>query len=71
MILNDELFLINCSDSELMRNLSCHQIIKSLTNINDNIFDELLDKMIQIHRMGFIKSVGIGDKAIGRLLKIY
>ena len=69
LILNDELFLINCSDSELMRNLSCHQIIKSLTNINDNIFDELLDKMIQIHRMGFIKSVGIGDKAIGETLE--
>jgi len=69
LILNDELFLINCSDSELMRNLSGHQIIKSLTNINDNIFDELLDKMIQIHRMGFIKSVGIGDKAIGETLE--
>lgn len=73
LILNDELFLINCSDSELMRNLSCHQVIKplakTLANINDHIFDELLNKMVQINKMGYIKSVGIGHKAIGETLE--
>lgn len=69
LILNEELFLINCSDSELMNNLANHQVIKSLSTINDQVFDELLDKMIQIHKMGFIKSVGIGHKAIGETLE--
>lgn len=69
LIVNDELFLINCSDSDLMKNLANHQAIKSLTNTSDHIFDELLDKMIQIHKMGYIKSVGIGHKAIGETLE--
>tara|TARA_Y200000002_G_scaffold96838_1_gene78310 strand:- start:1665 stop:2843 length:1179 start_codon:yes stop_codon:yes gene_type:complete len=69
LILNDELFLINCSDSSLMNNLSNHRVIKSLTNINDHVFDELLEKMIQIYKMGYIKSAGIGHKAIGETLE--
>ena len=69
LIVNDELFLINCSDSDLMKNLANHQVIKSLGTLNDHVFDELLDKMIQIHKMGYIKSVGIGHKAIGETLE--
>ena len=52
LILDNELFLINCSDSDLMNNLANHEVIKSLININEHVFDELLDKMIEIHKMG-------------------
>ena len=69
LVVDDELLLINCSDYNLMKNLNSHQVIKYLTNINDNVFDELLDKVILIHRTGYIKSIGIGDKAIGETLE--
>ena len=69
-IANDVLYILNCSNHELLNNLSNHRVIQSLrANTKDVIFDELLDKMIKIHQMGFIKSVGIGDKAIGETLE--
>ena len=64
------LYVLNCSNHELLNNLSNHRVIQSLSaNTKDVIFDELLNKMIQIHQMGFIKSVGIGHKAIGETLE--
>ena len=69
-IANDVLYVLNCSNHELLNNLSNHRVIQSLSaNTKDVIFDELLNKMIQIHQMGFIKSVGIGHKAIGETLE--
>ena len=70
-ISNDVLYVINCSNHELLNSLSNHSAVQSLkANTKDIIFDELLNKMIQIHQMGFIKSVGIGHKAIGETLEI-
>tara|TARA_B110000003_G_scaffold62135_1_gene62494 strand:+ start:1909 stop:3090 length:1182 start_codon:yes stop_codon:yes gene_type:complete len=69
-IVDNEMYLLNCSDSNLINNLANHKVIKSFPeNAKDDIFDELLEKMVQIHEMGFIKSVGIGDKAIGETLE--
>ena len=69
-IVDNEMYLLNCSDSNLINNLANHQVIKSfLNNTKDDIFDELLEKMVRIHQMGFIKSVGIGHKAIGETLE--
>tara|TARA_B100000900_G_C20601750_1_gene725944 strand:+ start:5747 stop:6928 length:1182 start_codon:yes stop_codon:yes gene_type:complete len=69
-IVDNKMYLLNCSDSNLINNLANHQVIKSfLDNTKDDIFDELLEKMVGIHEMGFIKSVGIGHKAIGETLE--
>lgn len=69
-IVDNEMYLLNCSESNLLNNLVNHHVIKSfLENTKDDVFNELLEKMVQIHDMGFIKSVGIGDKAIGETLE--
>ena len=69
-IANDVLYVLNCSNHELLNNLGNHRVTQSLrANTKDVIFDELLNKMIRIHQMGFIKSTGIGYKAIGETLE--
>lgn len=71
VVLDSELYVINCSDNFLSRKIQNNQkfLSKLSKTSTDEVFEELLDKMIEIHRHGYYKSVGKGHKSIGETLE--
>ena len=70
IIIKSDLYILNCSDQNLLATFQGHALIKNnLHFFNNKIFDELLKKMVSIYKIGFIKSVGIGNKGIGETLE--
>lgn len=71
VIIDKELFVINCSNRFLTEKLHKNKdFLSKLSKIpTDEIFDELLNKMIEVHRHGYHKSIGKGHKSIGETLE--
>ena len=68
-VIDANLYIINCSDSQLLSNLESNAFAKKLDSKKDTAFQELLQKMSAIYQMGYIKSIGDGDKAVGETLE--
>ena len=71
VVIDEELYVINCSNNFLSEKLQNNQefLSKLSETSTDEVFEELLDKMIEIHRHGYYKSVGKGHKSIGETLE--
>lgn len=68
-----ELFVINLSKTSIAESLIkkgfVYDIIKEAIYQNENIAQELLHKIKEIHNMGFIKSTACGDTGVGDTLE--
>ena len=70
-VIDANLYIINCSDSQLLSNLESNAFAKKLDSKKDMVFQELLQKMGAIYQMGYLKSIGDGNKAVGETLEHY
>ena len=70
IIIESDLYIVNCSDEKILNNIERNRFIKNKLNfIRDPIFDELFQKMTAINKKGYIQTVGKGHKAIGETLE--
>ena len=70
IILESDLYILNCSDDKILKNIIKNRFIRNKFHlIKDPIFDELFEKMIEIHNKGYVPAVGKGHKAIGETLE--
>ena len=67
------LFIFNLSISNFISSLSkdilLRDLLDSFRKVEDSVAVELLQKISRIYLQGWVKSVGIGDKAVGETLE--
>lgn len=70
-VIDKELYVLNCSNNFLNNKIHSNKLFleKISKSSADDIFDELLYKMVEIHKGGYHKSIGIGHKGIGETLE--
>ena len=68
IVINQELFIINCSDSASLNHALEVALPKSEV-VTSDVANELLDKLIRISNKGFIRTVKSGDTGIGMTIE--
>jgi hypothetical protein len=68
------LYVINLSDAETIHSLKngygeALKVINRILSVQDTVANELLEKLKEIHRMGFVKSIIQADTGIGMTLE--
>lgn len=73
IVFSKELYVINLSDKELQKSLSEHGHVFSFLQLSlseyVSVSEELLEKLHEIHRRGFIPSITAGDPGVGDTLE--
>lgn len=73
IIFSKELYVINLSDKEIQKSLIEHGHVYSFLQLSlseyVSVADELLDKLHEIHKRGFIPSITTGDPGVGDTLE--
>lgn len=73
IIYSKELYVINLSDKEIQKSLKEHGHVYSFLQMSlseyVSVADELLDKLREIHKRGFIPSITPGDPGVGDTLE--
>ena len=68
IVINQELFIVNCSDKASL-NYALEIGLPKVKLIANDIADELLNKLVKISNKGFIRTVKSGDTGIGMTLE--
>ncbi|MCQ2053031.1 MAG: MvaI/BcnI family restriction endonuclease [archaeon] len=73
LVFNKSLYVINLSDPEIQQSLFNHEHVFSFLQLSLSeyvgVADELLAKLKEIHRRGFIPSITTGDPGVGDTLE--
>lgn len=73
IVINKELYVFNLSDPEIAESIIgdgyCHSILEEYTAESGKIAKELLHKLREIHKKGFLPSITPGDPGVGDTLE--
>lgn len=74
LVHNEELYIINCSNSEVMASLASQlsplgKIVSSQPSVSDPKVNELLEKLKAISSLGFVPTQRVGDTGVGMTLE--